>query len=303
MNKQFRVEEQYKDARLDHFLVAQMTDVSRSQIQKWIKQGSVNVNGKAVAKHFFLSVGDTVEVNVTAETAEKKVVPEIPVVFEDESIMVLNKPAGLVVHPPQEQYPYATVVDFLMKHDPAIRDVGEDSLRPGIVHRLDKDVSGVLVVAKTQAAFLSLKQQFMERQVEKEYRAIVYGVPSQNAGEIKFKIAHSKTQGGKMAAKPEHEEGREAWTEYTVLQAYKRYSLLSVSIKTGRTHQIRAHLAAIDHPVVGDTVYFSKRYQPSRSSQRVYLHAYRLAFQHPATGERVEYISEIPSEFAEFLQT
>lgn len=304
MNKQFTVEEQAKDVRLDHFLVTQLPDVSRSQIQKWIKQERVKVNGKAVAKHFFLGVGDVVDVNVVPETAEKqKEVPYIPVLFEDESILVLNKPVGLVVHPPQEQYPYATVVDFLLKHDLAIREVGEDPLRPGIVHRLDKDVSGVLVIAKTAKAFQALKQQFVERTVEKEYQAIVYGVPVQKSGVIKFKIAHSQTKEGKMAAKPEHEEGREAWTEYTVIQEHKRYALLSVSIKTGRTHQIRAHLAAIDHPVVGDTVYFSKRYQPSRFSKRVYLHAYRLAFQHPVTGERVEYITETPSEFAEFLQT
>jgi 23S rRNA pseudouridine1911/1915/1917 synthase len=213
--------------RLDQFLAARFSDESRSQVQRWIARGVFVVNGKIVAKDYPLKVGDLVERNaaVNAEQEEKvraaQTPVEIPVLFEDESILVINKPIGVLVHPAPQSDEW-TLVDFVRAHCAGIDGVGEDPTRPGIVHRLDRDVSGVMVIAKTVSAWEHLKEQFMQRSITKEYRAIVFGAMSKPTGTITFKIAHSTTRGGKMAAKPDHEVGREAWTEYEVLQAFRR---------------------------------------------------------------------------------
>lgn len=318
MKRSFIVEKLRDKMRLDQFLVAEFRGHSRAQTQKWIRDGFVIVNGTQRSKHFLLSHGDTVRVEIAVvetKTRESDAVVDtqglraqrtpatsldIPILFEDDVVLIINKPAGLVVHPPHAQYTQPSVVDFLLAHVPAITNVGGDPLRPGIVHRLDKEVSGVMIVAKTNEAYRVLQQQFAQRSVTKEYRAIVYGVPPQETGDIRFKLAHSKRTSGKMAARPEHEEGREAWTTFTVLQLFRRYALLAVQINTGRTHQIRAHLAAIDHPIVGDSVYYSSHYQPAREAQRLYLHAYQLGFVHPVSGEHVRYTVELPPEFTHF---
>ena len=224
-------------------------------------------------------------------------------IFEDEDVLVLEKPRGLAVHlgnKPDE----ITLVDFLLKKYPLIKNVGENPIRPGLFHRLDKEVSGVMVVAKNQQAFVGLKEQFMQRLTQKEYRAIVHGILPQKTGVIKFRIAHSKTRGGKMAARPENCKGKEAWTEYEVLkEKNRRYSELKVTIKTGRTHQIRAHLAAIDHPLVGDSLYFSKKYQNKKEYPRLFLHAYRLSFAHPTHGQKMIFQANTPKEFEVFLSS
>ncbi len=288
--------------RLDKFLVLQLPDRSRSQLQKQIVAGDALVNGKPVTKHHFLETGDTVSLaEKKPEVREVQKPVEIPILHEDESIIVIDKPAGVLVHPVPQRAQW-TVVDFLLTNYPEIDGVGEEKERPGIVHRLDRDASGVMVIAKTDAAYFSLKQQFMERTVEKHYQAIVHGVPINESDVIKFKIAHSATKGGKMAARPEHAEGREAWTEYNVLATKKkRYALLEVSIKTGRTHQIRAHMAAIDHPIVGDAVYTSKRYLSKKSYSRMFLHSWKLGIAHPASTERVIYTAPIPGNFEQFM--
>lgn len=305
MSKKFQVSQKDVNERLDKFLVIQLTDVTRSQIQKWIKRGDVTVNGKQVSKHFFLGLDDQINVEDVLEGSEHEQVseeaPEIPIIFEDEDILVINKPAGVIVHPAQSHQQW-TLVDFLREYFPGIDKVGEDPMRPGIVHRLDRAASGVMVVAKTDAAYANIKQQFVDRSVQKEYYAIVHGVPPKKTDVIKLKIARSKTKGGKMAARPEHEEGRDAWTQYDVLRVKnKQFAELKVNIKTGRTHQIRAHLAAIDHPVVGDTLYYSGHYKSRNQYPRLFLHSHRLGFAHPTTHKLVIFESEIPVEFDQLM--
>lgn len=311
-----RVTEEHDHTRLDKFLVAQYPSESRATIQKWIESGCVLVNGTQASKHYSLDVNDVIVIHDRNNTPpqQHKVVPQhqtplqhgplppLDIIYEDDDLLVIHKPIGVLVHA-DGKTPQHTVVDMVRLHAPAIAAVGDDPIRPGIVHRLDREVSGVMVIAKTMQAFEHLKEQFQHRTVQKEYRAIVHGVPSKGADVLKFKIAHSKRKNGKMAARPEHEEGKEAWTEYHVLQTRNnRYAVLAVIIKTGRTHQIRAHLAAIDHPIVGDTLYESKHYASTRTYPRLFLHAYRLTVRHPQTEQVISFEAPLPQEFEKFLQ-
>lgn len=296
MRKTITVDASDVGERLDKFLAARL-DMSRSQIAKHIDAAAITVNGSSVTKHYAVQEGDVIEVAIEEEHVE--IVPvEIPVLHEDDAIVVIDKPVGVLVHPTPTSREW-TLADFAREHGAGA--VGDSPERPGIVHRLDRAVSGVMVIAKTQEAFESLKAQFKARTVRKEYRAIVFGVPVHETDVIKFKIAHSKTHGGKMAARPEDAEGRDAWTEYDVLQNINdRFAELSVHIRTGRTHQIRAHLAAIDHPIVGDHVYASKHYKSKKEYPRLMLHSYELEFAHPATGEEITFTAPLPQELQDF---
>jgi len=303
MNNNWIIEKKYANARLDKFLVEQLPTESRSKLQKKIAAGGVTVNDVAVNKHHFLNVGDVVKMIEVEEQAVdiQADAQDIPILYEDDAIVVIDKPVGVLVHPVPHRKQW-TLVDWILERYPEVAGVGEDDVRPGIVHRLDREVSGVLLIRKTAEAHHSIKQQFMKRIVKKDYRAIVYGVPSLPSDVIKFGIAHSKTKQGKMAAKPEHEAAKDAWTEFDVIEAkHNRYALLAVRIKTGRTHQIRAHLAAIDHPVVGDTIYMSKHYRGQKPAPRLFLHALNLEIIHPTTGEKIAFEAPLPSAFAEFL--
>lgn len=297
MSSRYTVESTSVGERLDRFLVSQFADRSRSAIQKLIKAGGVTVNGEQVTKHHFLEEGDLVEV---AEIKEAEVVfdrKEIPVLYEDEHIVVVSKPVGILVHPTETSKEW-TLAHFLREQYPEIADVGDSDVRPGIVHRLDRHVSGAMVAAKTDEAFYALKQQFQERTVSKEYCAIVHGIPSKETDIIKFKIARSASKKGRMAARPENSEGREAWTEYDILETYdEHYSKLSIRIKTGRTHQIRVHMSAIGHPVVGDVLYSHKEFGDATRFRRIFLHSHKLAFTHPVTKEEVEFTSALPDNF------
>lgn len=297
MSNRVTVKEVNNGERLDRFLVLQLPHESRSAIQRMITAGIVTVNGQQVSKHHFLHTGDVIVIGQQADEKVELVPQDVPVLFEDEQVIVIEKPEGMLVHPAPSSQEW-TVADFLRQHVAGIETVGDNAIRPGIVHRLDRQVSGVLVAAKTQEAFESLKQQFQERSVEKEYRAIVNGVPANATDIIKLKIARSSSKKGRMAARPESEEGRDAWTEYDLLDSYhQRYAALAVRIKTGRTHQIRTHLSAIGHPVVGDVLYAHKEYGDQTRFARLFLHAHRLNFTHPTTGERMECISELPKNF------
>jgi len=223
------------------------------------------------------------------------------IVFEDENYLVINKPAGLLTHsalPAGRQAPgknQASLVDWLVVQAPAIKTVGDEpATRPGLVHRLDKETSGVMIVAKTQAAFESLKQQFANRQVKKEYLAWVYGKIAKDQGEINFSIARSESQ-ARMAARPVSQGGKAALTEFLVLERKPHLTLVQAMPKTGATHQIRAHFFALGHPVVGDPLYKIKRYKQQAVS-RMLLHARRLGFR-DLTGEWREFVVEPPAEF------
>src|SRR3989344_1118360 len=239
--------------RLDLFLVPILSGYSRAQIQKMVKNGDIAVNGKKATPHFFLQEGDRVTHSVPQEKPSA-MIPEIEVIAETPDYLVINKPSGVVVHP-DSRHKSGTVVDFLVQFDPQIAKVGENPTRPGIVHRLDKEASGLLLVAKTEESYRHFKKQFQTRVTEKEYTVLVHGGGLASHGEIDSAIARATS--GRMKALPkakrvvdlfklqEKETGRDARTLYNVLEARGPYTLLSVQTKTGRTHQIRVHFFSI----------------------------------------------------------
>jgi len=288
--EKFIIHEQNKGQRLDKFLVSQFPKLSRSQIQKMIKAGQVLLNGKPTAVHHFLKEGNTVDVKESLPRLEKWMghedkkarSVELQIVYDDSNFLVVNKPAGLLVHEaPGHQE--TTLVDLLLKKYPEIAKIGEDPIRPGLMHRLDREVSGLMVIAKTQAAFDHLKSQFKERRIKKEYTALVYGQPAKPEGEIEFAIDRS-VKGFKMAALPRQrrgkpsKEGKKAITKFEVLEKFKNYSLIKLMPETGRTHQIRAHLNAYGLPVVGDQIYKPKKMKEKTKLDRIFLEANYLGF-------------------------
>lgn len=291
--------------RLDKFLTSVLAGASRSKIQKRIAAGAITVNGKTVAPHRLLKTGDRITVSDEAprlrQTSRTAAAPTPKVLFEDESVLVIDKPAGLTVHP-GAGVREPTLVDWLKAHVPGIEGVGDDpENRPGIVHRLDRDVSGVMVIAKIQEAFECLKRQFKDRTVEKEYLALVHGIPKKVSGTIDFRIDRSKRRRGRMTARPQAGAGREARTHYVVERTARNNALLRVSIETGRTHQIRVHLKAIGHPIVGDAVYTTKPYRHrTESLSRPFLHAARLSFTDP-DGTRRTFNADLPEELRRYL--
>ena len=302
MQKKFQITEDNSKKRLDQFLASQFSDISRSFIQKAIKQGEVLVNNKQKTPHYKLKTGNTVTTSFK-EPLPLKVEPEDPknldIAYEDKNFMVVNKPAGLVVHP-TDSHPNNTLVNALVSKYPEIKDIGENALRPGIVHRLDRDVSGLMVVARNQAAFNHLKNQFKNRKVLKEYTALVHGSPPEHNGTINLPISRSKTKSGKMAAQTGDIKAKKAETEYDTTHKYNHHTLLKVTPKTGRTHQIRVHLNAIGCPVVGDTLY-KPRKMKSIDLGRIFLHASMLEFS-DLKGNRKGFTSELPQKLHNFLQ-
>lgn len=284
--------------RLDKFLTEHLP-ITRSQIQKLIKSGAVLVNKQKVSVHNFLKAGDQINIaskainDINREkklTADKNV--KFKIVYEDDNIAVIDKPAGLLVHP-TEQMENKTLAAGLLAKWPEIKKVGDNPLRPGIVHRLDKNVSGLLLVAKTQKAFDYFKKQFQKRKVKKLYTALVHGVMEKPEGEINLPIARSKTK-GRMAVKSQEQGGKEAITKYWVTKQFKNFTLLDVEILTGRTHQIRAHLNALQHPVVGDSLYSQKWVREKLILNRPFLHSSFLNFQN-LDGKTLEFKSKLPA--------
>jgi 23S rRNA pseudouridine1911/1915/1917 synthase len=286
-----------KGKRLDKVLVEQ-TKLSRAQIQKNIKNGLVLVNEKIVTvPHFLVGPTDVMRLlkGPKGHKGLKGSPPKLKIIYEDEEVIVFDKPAGLMVHeaPGKKE---TTVVDVLIKHYPPIKKVGDDSRRPGIVHRLDKLVSGVMIAAKTPAAFTFLKKEFAERRVKKEYLTLVYGRPNKEVGTISFRLARSKNK-GRMVARPASGEGVEAITHYEVIKKIKNLTLLCVGIETGRTHQIRAHLRAINLPIVGDPLYKKTRMKNIKpiALPRLFLHAHKLTITLPK-GETKTFVSPLPED-------
>lgn len=297
----FTVEPSDAGTRLDRFLKERFPDVSRSALQRQIEAHQVTVNGKPVPPHHFLRAGETILVEPLRNPAVALRPIEnhgVRIVWEDDAMAVVEKPSGLLTHPLESRDEPSLVNDLLARY-PTLAGVGEDPLRPGIVHRLDRDVSGLLVVAKTPEAFRSLKAQFQARTVEKTYAAVVYGSFVRREGMIELPIARSKTRGAKMAARPKGGAGREAVTRFTVVAQNPDYAFLRVQPETGRMHQIRVHLAATGHPIVGDPLYH-RRGRSAKNVHRLLLHAERLAFRDLAGAWRV-FQSPLPQEIATFL--
>ena len=296
--------------RLDKFLADHLADISRSRIQGWIEEGRVTLDGRPARPSTRLDPGQCVRVFIPPPE-EVRILPEpipLDILYEDEHLLVINKPAGMVVHP-APGHTSGTLVNALLARFPAWAELdwweseedeeeaGADYPRPGIVHRLDKDTSGLLIVAKSAGARSALQAQFQARQVEKVYLALVHGVPPAPAGLIDAPIGRDPRQRKRMAVVA---EGRPAVTAYRVLEPLGEYALLEVMPKTGRTHQIRVHLAFIGHPVVGDEVYGRRR---SRlACPRQFLHAARLSFRHPVTGRPMEFSAPLPPDLQAVLE-
>jgi len=269
--------------RLDQFLAARLPDYSRARLQSWIAEGRVKLNGAQASKASMkLRGGERVEVEPVELKPLHAFAEEIPldILYEDDDVVAVNKPAGLVVHAGAGRSA-GTLVNALLHHFKRLSSVGGD-LRPGIVHRLDKGTSGVILVARTDAAHRSIAAQFSGRTVEKTYLALVQGRPERDRGTIDLPISRDPERRTRMTARLA--SGRQAHSAYQVLERYAKFTLLEVQIGTGRTHQIRVHLAALGHPVAGDPLYGAAA-QPDLD--RPWLHALRIRFDSPSTGERL----------------
>lgn len=270
--------------RLDIYLKQKHPELSRSQIIKDIKNGLVLVNGQKVKPSYNIHLGDKISYEPKPKKNLMNLSPsDIPlqIIYEDQNILVINKPAGLSVHPSPERPREITLINALINYYPAIKKVGEDRWRPGLVHRLDKDTSGVLVVAKNNPTFYELKYQFQNHLVKKTYLALVYGEVKESKGEIDLAIGRSKKYPLKQTIfkkRTEERKAKPAITGYKVVKRYRGFTLLEVYPQTGRTHQIRVHLAAIGHPVVGDTKYGPKKPKIKISLKRQFLHAFSITF-------------------------
>jgi len=282
--------------RLDQFLHGAAPEHSRSFLQKLITTGDVRVNGQPAKSSYRVRAGDVISIEVPAPKPLAALPEEIPleVLYEDADLIVLNKAAGIVVHPAAGNFEH-TLVNALLHHCRGqLAGIGGVA-RPGIVHRLDKGTSGCLVVAKTDAAHQSLVTQFKARQVQKIYRAVCSGTFQQKTGRIETEIGRSSRDRKKMSAQPAR--GRPAVTEYRVLRQHADCALVEVALHTGRTHQIRVHMAHIGHGLVGDATY-GRRGTTKIAVERPLLHAYKLAFTHPRTGKRMEFSAPIPEDMS-----
>ena len=279
--------------RLDLFLREKIPQLSRSRIQKAIKDGQVKVNGLIARPGQKLKPQEVVEISVEEKAAPSDLEAqpiELEVIYEDEQILVIDKPFGLVVHP-GSGLTGGTLANGLIFYYPEIKEVGSP-LRPGIVHRLDKDTSGLIVVARTQAAYNSLRQQFEDRTVEKIYLGLARGRFKEKEGIIDLPVGRHPALRQKMSVKSK--KPRLALTRYEVLREFRHSTFLALKPLTGRTHQLRVHLAAIGHPLVGDSRYGQTQGNRRQQERRLFLHAFRLSFRHPLSGEKVEFESPLP---------
>ena len=302
-----RIGPEHAGIRLDAYLASQIEGWSRARLQRLIESEDVLVNGRAVKPSYKLREQDEIEVELTTPATDRFEPENIPIaiVYEDETLVVVNKPAGLVVHPAAGT-PSGTLANALAYHFQQLPG-GGTSVRPGIVHRLDRDTSGLLVVAKTESALENLSDQFRDRTVFKSYVAFVHGRVLSDSGRIDQPLARDPSNRTRIAVV---RVGRNALTLYRVRRNFQRFTLLDVELKTGRTHQIRVHLAWLKHPVVGDETYGAGRdntIQDARLRARIrnlnrhFLHAEKLAFSHPKTGQLMKFESPLPAELSEVL--
>jgi 23S rRNA pseudouridine1911/1915/1917 synthase len=301
------VDSENEGLRLDAFLASQISSWSRARLQHLIADEEVLVNGKPSKSSYRLRAGDEIEVELVASPATNFTPEDLPldIIYEDESLIVVNKPAGLVVHP-AAGIQTGTLANALAFHFDRL-STKAGATRPGIVHRIDKDTSGLLVVAKTEAAHENLADQFRDRTVFKSYLALVHGVVEQDGGRIEQPLARDPRNRTRIAIV---RGGRRALTLYRVQKRYDRFTLLSVEIKTGRTHQIRVHLASLKHPVVGDEVYGGGRDNTVRDPKlkveirklgRHFLHAAELGFRDPVSGAELRFTAPLPTKLQLFL--
>ncbi|MGM3305488.1 RluA family pseudouridine synthase [Anabaena sp. WFMT] len=291
-----------KSERLDRYLSEELPDVSRSRVQQLIEQGHVQVNNKiCTSKKIHLKAGDRISLKIPAVQPLKLVAEDIPldILYEDDHLIILNKPAGLVVHP-APGHPDGTLVNALLAHCPNLPGIGGVQ-RPGIVHRLDKDTTGAIAIAKTDIAYQSLQAQLQAKTAKREYLGVIYGVPKTENGIIDLPIGRNPQDRKKMAIIPIEEGGRSAITHWQVRERLGNYTLIHFQLETGRTHQIRVHSAKLGHPIVGDSVYGAGRSVGVNLPGQA-LHAWQLKLQHPISGVAIEVTADLPHTFTTLLQ-
>lgn len=301
--------------RLDQFLASHLPEISRARVQELIAANKVAVNSRPAKASFRLRGGESIEISGQVERPPlRAIAEEIPleVIYEDEDLAVINKPAGMMVHAgagaTDDERNQGTLVNALLHRFHALSGVG-GALRPGIVHRLDKQTSGLIVVAKNDSAHRKLSAEFAGRKVKKTYIALVHGWTRNDRGSILSAISRDAVRRTRMTTR--RSGGREATTHYELQRRidspFGKFGLLKLQIETGRTHQIRVHMASVGHPVVGDTLYGAPRELHARAGQiialnRNFLHSYELQFEHPRTGKRLTLAAPLPQELADFLR-
>ena len=295
----FTIETDDVNKRVDVFLNEEMEDVSRSALQKNIEKGNITVNGEKISKNYKLRLGDIVEAELPPPENIDIVPEDIPldIMYEDDDLIVITKPQNMVVHPAPGHYT-GTLVNALMFHCGDNLSGINGVLRPGIVHRIDKDTSGVLVIAKSDLAHKGLSEQLAEHSMKRVYNAIVYNSSSEESGTVDRNIDRSKNDRKKMAVVMQG--GRNAVTHYKVIEKLGKYTWVELQLETGRTHQIRVHMSYIGHPLLGDPVYGPKKCPFNLNGQ--VLHAKVLGFIHPRTGEYMEFNSELPDYFSSLIE-
>ena len=293
-----RASEESKNQRLDAFLASSLDGLTRSQATRLIESGEVAVNGRAVGKSYKLAGGEDIAVTLPEPEPVEAVPQDIPldVVYEDADVIVVNKPSGMVVHP-APGHPDGTLVNALLYHCAGTLSGIGGALRPGIVHRIDRDTSGLIIAAKNDAAHQYLSAQLADHTLARTYECIVVGALREDRGTVDAPIARHPTDRKRMAVVA---GGREAVTHWEVIARYPGYTHVRCRLETGRTHQIRVHMAYIGHPILGDTVYGAKKEGPGLTGQC--LHAVGLRFLHPRTHEVVELSCPLPDEFTRMLQ-
>ncbi|MBQ3161747.1 MAG: RluA family pseudouridine synthase [Oscillospiraceae bacterium] len=284
------------EIRIDKWICEQNQEISRSMLQKLLKENQVTVNGKAVSKSYKINNGDCISVEIP-EPVELDVLPEnipIEIVYEDDDLLVVNKPKGMVVHPAAGNY-NGTLVNALLYHCKGRLSSINGVIRPGIVHRIDKNTSGLLIVAKTDKAHTGLAEQIKAHTFTREYQAVICGRLKDSNGIVEAPIGRHPVERKKMCVTDKN--SKDAKTEYTVLDEFNGYSHIKLKLYTGRTHQIRVHMSYIGHPVYGDDVYG----KASKLCEGQCLHAKKIGFVHPINGEYYEFDSELPDYFTNVL--
>ena len=299
-NFTFEISKENSKIRIDKFLSQNLENISRSYIHELIKNNDILVNGNHTTKNFVLSEKDIVSVNIP-KPKEIDILPEnipINIVYEDDDLLIVNKEKGIVVHPAPGNYTGTLVNALLYKCKDSLSGIN-GNIRPGIVHRIDKYTSGLLIIAKNDISHNFLAEQIKEHSFTREYEAIVYGNIKEDSGTIRINIARHKTDRKKMAVTDIG--GKLAITHFTVLKRYGNFTHLRLKLETGRTHQIRVHMAYIKHPVLGDEVYANPKNNPFKSLTGQCLHAKSIGFIHPKTNKYIEFSSELPDYFKKVI--
>ena len=302
MLEEYTVEESQSGMRLDKFLTEIYPDQTRSFLQKLVKSGEIKVNGKPVIKAgFVVEGGDQVSASIPTPQAVEIEAENIPldILYEDADVLIVNKPKGMVVHPSAGHYS-GTLVNAIMYHCADSLSGINGEIRPGIVHRIDMDTTGALIICKNDAAHVDIAEQIKEHTVTRRYRGIVCGVVKEDEGTIEGAIGRHPTQRKKMAINEKN--GKPAITHYKVLQRFAKYTYVEFRLETGRTHQIRVHMASIGHPLLGDELYGNPKNLAMKGLQGQTLHAMVIGFVHPTTHEYMEFEAPLPEYFQNLLQ-